>query len=185
MRQIWDKYNSNYGWSIVPILLKPKSRGRIRLLANDVNVKPEIVPNYFDDPEDVKTMITSIKAAMSVGQTKAMKMFGSQLSNDTLPGCENYEYDSYAYWECAIRTATVTLYHYSGSCKMGARGDPTAVVDSKLKVFVERCSRIQIYNEHYCVMYMTHTRRFTIYEFVCNAGDRRSRTASSRRFHHA
>jgi len=143
MRQIWNKYNNNYGWTILPILLKPKSRGRIRLLANDINIKPEIVPNYFDDPEDVKTMIAGIKAAMRVGQTKAMKMFGSQLSNDTLPGCENYEYDSYAYWECAIRTATITSYHYSGTCKMAPRGDPTAVVDPKLKVFVERCKMLE------------------------------------------
>jgi len=46
-------------------------------------------------------------------------------------------------------------------------------------------ARIQIYNEYYCVMYMTHARRFIIYEFVCNAGDRHSRTASSRQFHYA
>lgn len=142
MRQIWNKYNSNYGWTIFPMLLKPKSRGRIRLLANDINVKPEIVPNYFDNPEDVKTMIAGIKAAISVGRTKAMQMFGSQLTNDTLPGCENYEYDSDAYWECVIRTTSLTIYHYSGTCKMGLRGDPTAVVDPRLKVFDEICTSI-------------------------------------------
>ncbi|KYQ55060.1 Glucose dehydrogenase [acceptor] [Trachymyrmex zeteki] len=134
MHQIWNKYTSTYGWTILPMLLKPKSRGRIRLLANNINVKPEIVPNYFDNPEDVKTMIDGIKAAISIGQTKAMKMFGSQLLNDTFPGCENYEYDSYDYWECAMRTATLTIYHYTGTCKMGPKGDPTAVVDPRLKV---------------------------------------------------
>ncbi|XP_039314743.1 glucose dehydrogenase [FAD, quinone] [Solenopsis invicta] len=134
MREIWQKYSNNYGWSILPMLLKPKSRGRIRLLANDINVKPEIVPNYFDDPEDVKTMIAGIRNAITVGQTKTMQMFGSHLSNDTFPGCENYQYDSDDYWECAIRTATMTIYHYSGTCKMGPRGDSTAVVDPRLKV---------------------------------------------------
>ncbi|XP_011174114.2 glucose dehydrogenase [FAD, quinone] [Solenopsis invicta] len=134
MSQIWQKYSSNYGWSILPMLLKPKSRGRIRLLANDINVKPEIVPNYFDDPEDVKTMIAGIRAAITVGQTKTMQMFGSQLSNDTFPGCENYQYDSDDYWECAVRTATFASFHYTGTCKMGPRGDPTAVVDPRLKV---------------------------------------------------
>ncbi|KAL0130216.1 hypothetical protein PUN28_002064 [Cardiocondyla obscurior] len=63
-----------------------------------------------------------------------MQTLGSRLLNDTLPGCESYEYDSYAYWECLIRTVSVTIYHYSGTCKMGPKGDPTAVVDSKLKV---------------------------------------------------
>lgn len=138
MNQIWRKYTGQHGWSILPMLLNPRSRGRIRLLANDINVKPEIIPNYYDDPKDVETMIAGIKAAISVGQTKTMQMFGSRLSNDTLPGCENYEYDSYAYWECAIRTMSITIYHYSGTCKMGPRGDPTAVVDPRLKVFIER-----------------------------------------------
>lgn len=137
MNQIWSKYKNNFGWSILPMLLNPKSHGRIRLLANDINVKPEIVPNYFDDPEDVETMIAGIKAAISVGETKAMQMLGSQLLNDTLPGCENYKYNSYAYWDCAVRTASITIYHYSGTCKMGPREDPTAVVDPTLKVFIE------------------------------------------------
>ncbi|XP_011157509.1 glucose dehydrogenase [FAD, quinone] [Solenopsis invicta] len=134
IRQMWRKYSNNHGWIIVPILLKPKSRGRIRLLANDINVKPEIVPNYFDDPKDLKTMIAGIRAAISVGQTEIMQMFGSQLTNDTYPGCENYKYDSDDYWECAIRTLSVTLYHCTGTCKMAPRGDPTAVVDPRLKV---------------------------------------------------
>ncbi|XP_067216584.1 glucose dehydrogenase [FAD, quinone]-like isoform X2 [Linepithema humile] len=133
---IWRKYIGKHGWSILPMLLKPKSRGRIRLLANDINVKPEITPNYFDDPEDVETMIAGIRNAISVGQTEAMQAFGSELLNDTLPGCEKYEYDSYAYWECAVRTLSCTIYHYSGTCKMGPRGDATAVVDPKLKIYV-------------------------------------------------
>ncbi|XP_039313565.1 glucose dehydrogenase [FAD, quinone] isoform X1 [Solenopsis invicta] len=134
IRQMWQKYVGGHGWTILPMLLKPKSRGRIRLLANDINVKPEIVPNYFDHPEDVKTMIAGIRAAISVGQTETMQMLDSRLTNDTYPGCKNYEYDSDDYWECAIRTLSTTIYHFTGTCKMGPRGDPTAVVDPRLKV---------------------------------------------------
>ncbi|EZA53936.1 Glucose dehydrogenase [acceptor] [Ooceraea biroi] len=139
MLDLWQKYTGGYGWSILPMLLKPKSRGQIRLLANDVNVKPEIVPNYYDHPDDVNTMIAGIKAALSVGQTRAMREFNSRLLDDIIPGCESYEYNSDAYWECAVRTLSFTIYHYSGTCKMGPRKDPTAVVDPKLKVIgVER-----------------------------------------------
>jgi len=49
--------SNTYRWIVLLILLRSKSRGRIRLLANDINVKLEIVSNYFDNPEDVKTMI--------------------------------------------------------------------------------------------------------------------------------
>ncbi|KAL6424000.1 hypothetical protein ACFW04_009725 [Cataglyphis niger] len=49
-------------------------------------------------------MIAGVKAAIKIDQTSAMQAYSSRLINDTLPGCENYNYDSHAYWECAIRT---------------------------------------------------------------------------------
>jgi len=33
------------------------------------------------------------------------------------------------------RILTATLFHFSGTCKMEAKGDPTAIVDLKLKIF--------------------------------------------------
>ncbi|KAL0126572.1 hypothetical protein PUN28_005140 [Cardiocondyla obscurior] len=81
----------------------------------------------------MKTMIAGIRAAQSLSQTKVMQAYDSRLLNITYEKC-NYEEDSDAYWECVVRTISSTLYHYSGTCKMGARGDPTAVVDPKLKV---------------------------------------------------
>jgi len=133
--EIWQKYKGAFGWTVLPMLLKPKSRGRIRLLANDINVKPEIIPNYFDDPDDIDTMMAGIKVGLSVGRTRAMQAFNSRMIDDVIPGCENHTYNSYAYLECAIRTMSYTIYHYSGTCKMGPRKDPTAIVDPELKVF--------------------------------------------------
>ncbi|KAG5330687.1 DHGL dehydrogenase, partial [Acromyrmex charruanus] len=133
LRQEW-KYSDRHDWFLGPILLKPKSRGQIMLLANDINVKPDIVPNYFDNPDDIKTMIAGIRTALSIGHTKAMQAFDSKLSNITYTECNDYEYDSDAYWECTSRILASSLFHYSGTCKMGAKEDPTAVVDPKLKV---------------------------------------------------
>ncbi|KAL0126566.1 hypothetical protein PUN28_005139 [Cardiocondyla obscurior] len=62
-----------------------------------------------------------------------MQKLHSQLVNITYSEC-NYKYDSDAYWECLIRMLSTTLFHQSGTCKMGPIGDPTAVVDPKLKV---------------------------------------------------
>jgi len=59
-------------------LLKPKNHGRITLLANDINVKPEIVLNYFDDPDDIKMMISDVRTAIRLSQTKSMQAFDSQ-----------------------------------------------------------------------------------------------------------
>jgi len=131
--QAWSKYIFYNGWNIQPILMKPKSRGRIRLLANDVNIHPEIELNYFSDPDDIKSMIDGIRTAIKISQTETMQALHTQFLND-MPGCEKHEYDSNDYWECAIRTLSSTFYHISGTCKMGLKEDPTAVVDPKLKV---------------------------------------------------
>jgi choline dehydrogenase-like flavoprotein len=133
MTQKWQKNGEKFGWSILPILLKPKSRGRIRLLANDVDIKPEIIMNYYDHPDDIDTMIAGIKVALNISQTKTMQAFNPQTFNNLLE-CNNHKYDSRAYWECALRMLSLTIYHYSGTCKMGPSKDPTAIVNPELKV---------------------------------------------------
>jgi len=135
LRQWWTQ-KTYYGWTAIPVLLKPKSRGQIRLLANDVNVKPEIIPNYFEHPEDIDTLISAFRFVFNISETKAMKAYDSQFLNDTVPGCEHYKFDTRDYWECHLRILTTTIYHYCGTCKMGSRSDPTAVVDPTLKVFI-------------------------------------------------
>ena len=80
-------------------------------------------------------MIAGLRIALNFGQTKAMQALNSQLLNITYIECHDYEYDSNAYWKCMSRILTVTLFHFSGTCKMGVKGDPIAVVDFKLKIF--------------------------------------------------
>lgn len=50
-------------------------------------------------------------------------------------GCESIKFGCDAYWECAVRMQTAPENHQAGSCKMGPRGDPSAVVDNLLQVF--------------------------------------------------
>lgn len=45
------------------------------------------------------------------------------------------DYTSDAYWECVIKQNAQTLHHQIGTCKMGPKSDPGAVVDSNLKVY--------------------------------------------------
>jgi hypothetical protein len=48
--------------------------------------------------------------------------------------CGQYEPFSDSYWECYLRHYTFTIFHPVGTCKMGSRDDPMAVVDSRLRV---------------------------------------------------
>ncbi|XP_014664301.1 PREDICTED: glucose dehydrogenase [FAD, quinone]-like [Priapulus caudatus] len=118
----------------VAILLHPKSVGEIRLQSSDALDPPEIDPNYFDDDSDVKSLVESIKISLQFAETKALKAIGVKLRDQIVPGCEKHEYKSDNYWDCAVRTVTATIYHPTGTCKMGAINDQTAVVDPQLRV---------------------------------------------------
>ena len=135
---MWDYHFKNiqgrHSWTVFPMLMRPKSRGIIRLKDKLPTTQPRIIPNYLADPEDVRLMIKGIRTVIELSKTKAMQELGSTLYDVPVKGCEELEYDSDYYWECAIRTFTFTIYHYSGTCKMGPESDPTAVVNPELKV---------------------------------------------------
>ncbi|XP_066592134.1 glucose dehydrogenase [FAD, quinone]-like isoform X2 [Prorops nasuta] len=134
----WEKYYEKivgkYAWTAFPLLLRPKSRGWIRLRDKDINTKPKIVANYMNHTEDVKVLIKGIRATIKLARTKPMRKFESKLLKPNFPHCNKFKYDSDDYWECAVRTMTFNIYHYTGTCKMGAKDDPTSVVDPELKV---------------------------------------------------
>ncbi|PSN57080.1 Glucose dehydrogenase [FAD, quinone] [Blattella germanica] len=121
-------------WMILPLLLRPKSTGWIRLRSKNYLHYPEIIPNYFAYPEDVATIVEGIKIAVNLSSTPAFQRFGSRLHNIPMPGCGHLEFQSDAYWECALRHFTFTIYHPSGTCKMGPDHDPDAVLDPRLRV---------------------------------------------------
>jgi choline dehydrogenase-like flavoprotein len=123
-------------YMIMPTLLSPKSRGSVLLRSKNPTDPPVIIPNYFDDPDDMRRLILGIREAIRINETPAMQKYGSRLPDNPIPGCEHLDDDSDDFWECAVRTYGNTLYHPSGTCKMGAADDITAVVDPRLKVIL-------------------------------------------------
>ncbi|GLV38209.1 uncharacterized protein CBL_12855 [Carabus blaptoides fortunei] len=121
-------------WTILPLLLRPKSSGWIRLRSRNPNHYPVINPNYFTHKEDILTLIDGIRIAMAVSNTSAFQRFNSRPHKIAFPGCAKYPFDTDEYWECSLRHFTFTIYHPTSTCKMGPPGDPTAVVDPRLKV---------------------------------------------------
>lgn len=53
-------------WTILPLLLRPKSRGWIRLRTRNPFHYPLINANYFDDPSDIATLVEGVKIALRV-----------------------------------------------------------------------------------------------------------------------
>jgi len=129
-------------WTILPLLLRPRSSGWIRLKSRNPLHYPVIEPNYFAHREDVKTLIEGIRIAHQISNTTAFRRFGSRPLTTPMPGCRHIPFDSDPYWECALRHFTFTIYHPAGTCKMGPRSDPTAVVDPRLRVHGVRRLRV-------------------------------------------
>lgn len=91
--------------------------------------------NYLTHPDDVAVLREGVKAAVSVGETLAMKQFGSRFHDKTLPNCKGIPKYTDEYWECVVRQYTMTIYHMSCTAKMGPPSDPWAVVDPQLRVY--------------------------------------------------
>lgn len=134
IRDRFSWFQHTNSWGMFPMILQPKSRGWIRLKSKDASVKPRIMANYMSHPDDVRVLVKGIRAALEVSRTKAMQKLGVKFYNKTVSDCEKYLFDSDDYWECNLRTQTLSIYHYSGTCKMGPESDSTAVVDPTLKV---------------------------------------------------
>ncbi|KAL1129801.1 hypothetical protein AAG570_012745 [Ranatra chinensis] len=128
--------------SILPLLLRPRSRGAILLSDDDPASHPLIYPNYFNHPDDIEVMIEGAKIGYRLSQTEALKKYNIRLHNVPCTQCQNYTLLSDDYWKCQARQYTMTIYHPVGTCKMGPRHDPEAVVDPRLRVRGTRGVRV-------------------------------------------
>jgi hypothetical protein len=95
-----------------------------------------IQPNYLEDPEDVATLVAGIKVALKMLDTEVFKKNKLSLITDDF-FCGNFEPMSDDYFECFVRHWMTTVYHPSGTCKMGPKNDAEAL---PLEKCPEHCS---------------------------------------------
>ncbi|KAK2580031.1 hypothetical protein KPH14_012318 [Odynerus spinipes] len=139
---VFEKILYRDTYSTMPLLLRPNSRGYVKLKSKDPKDHPIIVPNYFDDPRDLDILVEGAKFVHKMSQTNAMKSINARPNPNTIPACSIFQFPSDDYWRCHARHYTMTIYHPTGTCKMAPAGDPTAVVDSRLRVHGIRGLRV-------------------------------------------
>ncbi|XP_025191570.1 glucose dehydrogenase [FAD, quinone]-like [Melanaphis sacchari] len=132
--QVYKKTENMDGFTVFPMIMRPKSKGRLWLKDANPFHYPLIDPNYFADERDLDVAVAGVRIFQQMLKTDAMKKLDAQLFDTPLPGCVQHKFDSDAYWKCSARQISFTIYHLSGTCKMGPVGDPTAVVDPRLRV---------------------------------------------------
>jgi choline dehydrogenase len=108
--------------------LRPESRGRIGLKSADPLADPAIFANYLSADEDRRALREGVKMMREVAAQAALEPYrGAEFS----PG-EAVRTD--AEIDAWIRRTAETIYHPVGTCRMGAAGDPLAVVDAECRV---------------------------------------------------
>ncbi|MEM6377818.1 MAG: GMC family oxidoreductase N-terminal domain-containing protein [Bacteroidota bacterium] len=120
-----DRFPRYDGFTILPSLIHPESRGKITLNKENQLGMPIIDPNFLSAEADLVNMVKATKWAIKIFQQDAF-----------LPYLKDWELlmpdssdDVIA--DHILRTAE-TIYHPSGTCKMGI--DEMAVVDHELKI---------------------------------------------------
>ncbi|MFC2952303.1 GMC family oxidoreductase [Marinicaulis aureus] len=106
-------------------VLRPKSRGTVRLASADPMAAPAIDPNFLSDEDDLKRLKKGARIVERIFDAPAMKAIrGKRLYLD--------EPADDAALEADIRNRSDTIYHPVGTCRMGS--DTDAVVDPQCRV---------------------------------------------------
>jgi choline dehydrogenase-like flavoprotein len=117
-----------YGFTMHACMLRPRSRGAIRLKSADPNAKAAIHANYLSDAEgyDLKMLVEGVRLSRDIF---AAKPFDAYRGDEIYPGSAT---QSDADLISFIRRKAETVYHPVGTCRMGS--DDDAVVDPQLRV---------------------------------------------------
>ena len=126
----YDAYDINSyptvdGFTILPTLLNPKSRGTVTLASSKMKDAPIIQPNFLSEQEDLDRLIKGGKIAFKVMEQASLQ---KHIKGPGLP----YNRKEKSALIVHIKETLETVYHPVGTCKMG--NDPAAVVDEQLKV---------------------------------------------------
>ena len=109
--------------------LRPTSRGHVRITSPDPRAYPAIQCNYLSTPEDRKVAIDAMRLTRRiVTGSQALKPYEPE---EFVPGPA---FQSDAELLQAAGNIGTTIFHPVGTCRMGRENDPSAVVDTRLRV---------------------------------------------------
>jgi choline dehydrogenase len=115
------------GFSVLPTLLYPESRGEIRLRSARPDDAPRIDPRYFSEPRDRERLLEGVKIAREIAHARAMEKVRGRAQ---IPSADPSASDEVLRRD--MRERANTLFHPVGTCRMGR--DELGVVDERLRV---------------------------------------------------
>lgn len=119
---------NTFGVTITTVVIKPRSRGEVRLASADPSAMPLVSPNLLSDPADMRAMVEGQRFFL---RAFAEAPLAARIRHVAVPPPGS---DSDAALEAHCRRFVKTNYHPAGAARMGADGDPLAVLDARLRV---------------------------------------------------
>jgi choline dehydrogenase len=123
-------------FGMAPGLIYPRSSGEITLGSADPLAPPRIDPGYFRDRADLDHLVAGVKLTREIAATSPLREL---LGAEHFPGPKAKTDDELA---AAVRLSCNTIFHPTGTCKMGPADDKKAVVDASLRVHGLRNLRV-------------------------------------------
>ncbi len=116
------------GMTIASWQQRPDSRGYVRLRSADPFDPPIIQPNYLAEEGDRRVLLAGMKLARRLLRTKPLEPY---YDHEDFPGDKVQSDDELM---GAAKERGTTTFHPAGTCRMGPKTDPLAVVDDELRV---------------------------------------------------
>ena len=116
------------GMTVASWQQRPDSRGYVRIRSADPLAAPLIQPNYLAEASDRRVLLAAMKLARRLLRTKPLEPY---FDREDFPG-PNVQSDDELL--AAAKARGTTTFHPAGTCKMGPKDDPMAVVDDQLRV---------------------------------------------------
>jgi choline dehydrogenase len=114
------------GFTMSVCQLRPESRGAVRIRSIDPLEAPSMQPNYLSSELDRRCAVAGLRLARALAETQALRPY---VAEEYRPGAQvQSDADLLEF----AREHGATIFHPSGTCKMG--NDPMAVVDDRLRV---------------------------------------------------
>ena len=110
--------------------MRPESAGELVLKSGNPNDHPDIHPNYLATQLDQDTIVEGIRIARHICRQRPV---ADVITEEHAPGTAiaDDDYDALLNW---ARDTATTIYHPTGTCKMGPNSDKMAAVDERLRV---------------------------------------------------
>ena len=121
------KLHLGHGYGVHVTLLRPKSRGEVRLASADTRAAPVIDPRYFSDADDLPPLVRGVQRTLAIMDAAPLDPWrGTMLAPIRADDPDGIARE--------LRRSADTEYHPVGTCKMGPASDPAAVVGADLRV---------------------------------------------------